>query len=382
MSIIRNQLLLLLFTLMVISIDMYTKHTISKGNNMANMASPAKKSFASDNYAGIHPACLQAIIDANTNHVGAYGSDPYTQQAVELFKKHFGNNIQVYFVLTGTAANVLGLASVLKSYQAIICAQTAHINVDECGAPEQFLGSKLLTIPSADGKVTVADIQKLLIDRGDQHKVQPAIISITQATELGTLYTPQEIQEITTFAHTNNMLVHMDGARLCNAAAALNVSLAALTRDVGIDILSFGGTKNGMMLGEAVIFFNKEMGHDFKYIRKQGMQLVSKMRFIAAQFSALLSNDLWYSNATHANAMAQLLAKELAHIPEITITHPVQANAVFARLDKQLIAQLQEKYNFYIWDEATSQVRWMTSFDTTAEDIYEFVSYIKSLLKK
>jgi threonine aldolase len=347
-----------------------------------NGAAMNKKSFASDNYAGIHPEVLQAIFDANQGHDKAYGGDMLTQKAIELFKKHFGTDIDVYFVLTGTAANVLGLSTLLKPYQAIICAETAHINVDEAGAPENYTGSKLLTIKTADGKITIDDIKNQLIAIGDQHKVQPKVVSITQATELGTLYTPEEIKKITDFAHSHNLLVHMDGARLCNAAAALNVSLAALTSDVGIDLLSFGGTKDGMMLGEAVVFFNKNLSQDFKFIRKQGMQLASKMRFISAQFIALLSNDLWKTNAQHANAMAHLLAEKIKEIPEIKISRSVQANAVFAYINPVLIPILQEKYFFYVWDDITSEVRWMTSFDITPEDISEFLDFIKLAIKK
>jgi len=342
-----------------------------------------KKSFASDNYAGIHPEILQAIIDANQGHDKAYGGDILTQKAIDLFKKHFGSQIDVYFVLTGTAANVLGLSALLKPYQGIICAETAHINTDEAGAPEKYTGSKLLTVKTTNGKITIEDIKNQLFAVGNQHKVQPKVVSITQGTELGTLYTQDEIKKITNFAHSHNMFVHMDGARLCNAAAALNLPLAAVTTDVNIDLLSFGGTKDGMMLGEAVIFFNKNLSEDFKFIRKQGMQLISKMRFISAQFIALLSNDLWKTNAQHANAMAQLLAEKLKEIPEITISRTVQANAVFAYVDPALVSILQEKYFFYIWDEITSEVRWMTSFDTTQRDILEFVDFIKqTILKK
>lgn len=339
-----------------------------------------KKSFASDNYAGIHPEILQAIIDANQGHDKAYGGDTLTQQAIELFKKHFGSEIDVYFVLTGTAANVLGLSTLLKPYQGIICAETAHINTDEAGAPEKYMGSKLLTVKTTNGKITIEDIKNQLFALGDQHRVQPKVISITQSTELGTLYTPDEIKKITDFAHSQAMFVHMDGARLCNAAAALNVPLATMTTNVGIDLLSFGGTKDGMMLGEAVIFFDKNVSKDFKFIRKQGMQLVSKMRFISAQFIALLSNDLWKKNAQHANAMAQLLAEKITDIPEIKISRNGQANAVFAYINPALIPILQEKYFFYIWDEITSEVRWMTSFDTTQEDILEFVDFIKQTI--
>jgi threonine aldolase len=361
-------------------ITTYFTAQYQKGKNSMEL-SPKRKSFASDNYAGIHPTILQAIIDANRGHTKAYGGDAYTQNAVELFKHHFGNDVDVYFVLNGTAANVLGLATLIKPYQAILCAETAHINVDECGAPEKFIGCKLLTVPTKDGKITVESLEQFLSNLNDQHRVQPKIISITQATELGTVYTPQEIRHITEFAHKNNMYVHMDGARLANAAAALNTSLAAITKDVGIDLLSFGGTKNGMMLGEAVVFFNKELSKEFKYIRKQGMQLASKMRFISAQFIALLSDNLWLNNAAHANAMAQLLADSIKNIPQIKISRPVQANAVFAYVDPKIIPLLQQEYNFYVWDEKTNEVRWMTSFDTTPEDIEEFVNFVKKVIE-
>lgn len=345
------------------------------------VCSMPKKSFASDNYAGIHPDILQAINDANVGHEKAYSGDTYTEKAVQLFKKHFGKNIDVYFVLTGTAANVLGLSTLLKPYQAVICPESAHINVDEAGAPENYTGSKLLTVKTADGKLTVTDIQNQLYALGDQHKVQPKVVSITQGTELGTLYTPEEIRKLTDFAHKNNMYVHMDGARLCNAAASLNKKLAELTTDCGIDLLSFGGTKDGMMIGEAVIFFNKELSKDFKFIRKQGMQLASKSRFIAAQFIALLSNDLWLKNAQHANKMAKLLEQEVKKITQVKISKKVEANAVFAIIDPKLIPLLQEKYFFYVWDEITNEVRWMTSFDTTPEDISEFTSFLKKSIK-
>ena len=338
------------------------------------------KGFASDNYAGIHPDILEAINTANKGHSKAYGDDTYTKEAIALFKKQFGNDIDVYFVCTGTAANVLSLSALLKPFQAIVCAESAHLNVDECGAPEKYLGCKLLTMPTKDGKLTVEAIKNHLINSGDQHKVQPKVLSITQGTELGTLYTPAEIKAITDFAHAHNLLVHMDGARLSNAAASLNVSLSAITQDVGIDVLCFGGTKDGMMLGEAIIFFNKELSKDFQYIRKQGMQLVSKMRFISAQFIALLTDNLWLKNAQHANAMAQLLADEIKKIPQITLSKPVQANAVFAYINPNVIPLVQEKYAFYVWDEATSEVRWMTSWDTTKEDILDFVACIKKTI--
>jgi threonine aldolase len=340
----------------------------------------AWKGFASDNYAGIHPSILKAINRANVGHSKAYGNDTYTEEAVQLFKQQFGQDADVYFVCNGTAANVLSLSALAKSYQAILCAESAHINVDECGAAEKYIGCKLITVPTTDGKLTVESIKNHVAHIGDQHKVQPKVISIAQSTELGTIYTPAEIKEITDFAHANNLYIHMDGARLSNAAARLNSSLAAITRDVGIDVLCFGGTKDGMMLGEAVIFFNKELSKEFQYIRKQGMQLVSKMRFISAQFTALLTDNLWLKNAQHANAMAQLLATQVAQIPQIKLSKQVQSNAVFAYVNPKLIPILQEKYYFYVWDEATSEVRWMTSWDTTQEDILNFVAYIKKTI--
>lgn len=339
------------------------------------------KSFASDNYAGVHPTIMKAMQDANQGHSKAYGADTYTQDAISLFKQHFGNEIDVYFVCNGTAANVLGLNTFLKSYQGIICAETAHINVDECGAAEKYIGCKLLTVPTQDGKITVDGIKHLLADRGDQHKVQPKVISISQSTESGTVYTLEEIRRITEFAHESDLFVHMDGSRISNAVASLKTTLAATTKDVGIDFLSFGGTKDGMMLGDAVVFFNKELSKDFKFIRKQGMQLVSKMRFISAQFIALLTDDLWLKNAQHANAMAKLLYDEIKKIPEIKIGKEIQANAVFAIVNPKLIPLLQEKYFFYVWNEAISEVRWMTSWDTTEKDVHDFVDFIKQAIK-
>lgn len=339
------------------------------------------KSFASDNYAGVHPHLLKAIHDANEGHTQAYGNDRYTQEAIALFKQHLGQDVDVYFVCNGTAANVLSLNTLLKSYQAVICADSAHIHVDECGSAEKYTGCKLLPIATKDGKLTVDGIADYLTLRGNQHKVQPKLVSISQTTEWGTIYTLEEIKQITEFAHAHDLLVHMDGSRLSNAVASLNTTLAAITKEAGIDVLSFGGTKNGMMLGEAVIFFNKELAKDFPYIRKQGMQLISKMRFISAQFIALLNEDLWLKNAHQANAMAQLLADEIKKIPAITLSQEPQANAVFASLNPKIIPILQEKYDFYVWNEALSEVRWMTAWDTTIEDIQDFVAFIKQTLQ-
>ncbi len=341
-----------------------------------------KRGFASDNNAGIHPEVLKAISEANTGHVIGYGDDIYTEEALCTIKEHFGQDIDVYFVFNGTGANVLGMKAVTESYNSIICAETAHINVDECGAPEKFTGCKLLPIPTENGKITVEQIKYHMHGFDFEHHSQPKVISITQATELGTVYTLNEIKKITQYAHEDNMLVHMDGARLSNAVVSLNTNFKEITNDAGIDVLSFGLTKNGSMNAEAVIFFNKVLSEDFKYYRKQGMQLASKMRYMAVQFTALLRNELWLKNAHHANRMALVLAERVADIPRITVTQKVEANGVFAIIPKEIISSLQEKFFFYVWNEERSEVRWMTSFDTTEKDIDEFINQLKSLLKK
>lgn len=339
-----------------------------------------KRGFASDNNAGIHPEILQAIAAVNHGHVTGYGDDPITRQAINRFKQEFGNDIDVYFVFNGTGANVLALSSLTRSYHSVICAESAHIQVDECGAPEKFTGCKLLPVKTHQGKIYPDEIKQQLHGFEFEHHSQPGIISISQVTELGTVYTPEEIKAITTLAHQHGMLVHMDGARIANAAVALDLPFAAFTRDAGIDVLSFGGTKNGMMLGEAVIFFHPGQSQHTKYIRKQSMQLFSKMRFISAQFLAYFENDLWKQNAAHANKMAKLLEQEILKINGVTLTQKTEANGVFAILPKKIIPQLQEQYFFYIWDELASEVRWMTSFDTTEEDIYGFIRALKQLL--
>ncbi|MET3289723.1 UNVERIFIED_CONTAM: threonine aldolase [Brevibacillus sp. OAP136] len=337
------------------------------------------KSFASDNYAGIHPEIVQAIIDANVGHASSYGNDSYSEKAVATFKKHFGEDIDVFFVFNGTAANVLSFKAITKSYQSIICAETAHLHVDECGAPELLTGCKTLTLPTLDGKLTPEIIKKQLYGFGDQHHSQPKVISITQSTELGTVYSAAEITAIADLAHQHGMLLHMDGSRISNAAASLGLSFKEFTADAGVDVLSFGGTKNGLMMGEAIVFFNRGLAEDFKYIRKQTMQLGSKMRYIAAQFEALLSNDLWFRNANNANEMAKLLASKIERIPQITITQKVEANAVFAIIPREYIPLLQQVSFFYVWSEEKSEVRWMTSFDTTREDIDRFVEQIEKI---
>ncbi len=338
------------------------------------------RSFASDNNAGIHPQVLKAIAAANHGHTVGYGDDPYTDSAIEKFKTHFGPGIEVFFVFNGTAANCLGLKALTNAYHSVICADAAHIYVDECGAPEKFTGCKLVPIAASNGKLTVDGVSGAYHGIGDQHHVQPRVISITQATEVGTVYKPREIEALARFVHDRKMFLHMDGARVANAAASLGLTLRQATRDLGVDVLSFGGTKNGLMGAEAVIFFNKKLGAEFLYLRKQGMQLASKMRFIAVQFEALLSDNLWLKNAKHANQMAKLLEKQLGGIPKLKVIYPVEANGVFVQIPRATIAKLLKHYFFYVWDEKQSIVRWMCSFDTTEQDVDEFVRLLRKSL--
>ena len=347
---------------------------------MAVPKSP-RRSFASDNNAGVHPEIVEAIRAVNEGHVVAYGDDDVTARAVKLFKKHFGKDVEVFFVFGGTGANTLGLKAITKPYHAVICAETAHINVDECGAPEKFTGCKLVALQTPDGKLRVEQLEPLVHVFGNEHHVQPRVVSISQATEMGTVYKKKELKAIADFAHANNMLLHVDGARLANAAASLDASLKSITADAGVDVLSFGGTKNGMIYGEAVVFFDPKLAEDFKFIRKQGMHLPSKMRFISGQFETLLSGDLWSRSAAHANRMARLLASELKKVPQITLTQAVEANGVFAIVPKQFIPQLQKKYFFYVWNEAISEVRLMCSFDTSEEDIHDFVGVVRRVVR-
>ena len=341
----------------------------------------ASRGFASDNNAGIHPDILKAILSANVGHNIAYGDDPHTASAINKFKEHFGKNTDVYFVFTGTGANVLGLKAITEPFNSIICAETSHLNVDECGAPEKFTGCKLLAVPTRDGKITVEQINRQMRGFGDTHHAQPKAVSITQATELGTVYTEKEIRVIADFVHSKECFLHMDGARISNAAASLDASLKQITADAGVDVLSFGGTKNGMMMGEAVIFFDKGLSKNFRYIRKQGTQLASKMWFIAVQFESLLSNGLWLKNAKHANNMARQLADKIAKIPEIKLTQKTEANGVFAIVPKHWVPILQKKYFFYVWNDETSEVRLMTSFDTQEKDITSFMETIQQVRK-
>jgi threonine aldolase len=334
----------------------------------------ARKSFGSDNHAGTHPEVMRAIVEANVRDASAYGADPWTEQAVGELRRLSGTDGEAYLVLNGSGANVLGLGLLLGRHEAVICAETAHINTDECGASERILGTKLLTVPSADGKITPDQIAGRLVGRGDEQFVQPGVVAVTQSTEFGTCYSLAELRAIKEFCAANQLRVYLDGARLANAAAHLGCSIAELAACA--DVLSFGGTKNGAMGVEAVLVMHPAETVNAKYLRKQHMQLSSKMRFLGAQFNALLTGDLWLRNAAHANAMAARLAAGLAALPEVEVVYPVQADAVFARLDPGHVASLQRDWMFHVWDESTSTVRWMTAFDTEESDVDDFLAAI------
>ncbi|MBP5758333.1 MAG: low specificity L-threonine aldolase [Bacteroidales bacterium] len=338
------------------------------------------RGFGSDNHSGISPEILEAISNANNVHALAYGEDEYTVALEKEIKRHFGEQATIYPVFNGTGANVLCIDALLRSHNAVICAETAHINVDECGAPQRITGAKLLTVATPDGKLTPEMIKQHLHGIGFQHHSQPRVVSVAQSTELGTLYTLKELKTLSDFVHANNMLLHIDGARLANAAVALGCTFRQMTTDIGADAVSFGGTKNGLMMGESVVLLNPALNEDFLYRRKQAMQLCSKMRFVSAQFLAYLENDLWRRNAEHSNAMAQLLYQQVKDLPGLEIMYPVQVNAVFAKLPHEVWTKLLEHYFFYDWDEAENVVRWMCSFDTQKEDILQFVECLKGIL--
>lgn len=348
-----------------------------------------KKSFASDNWSGVCPEIMQALAKVNANHNPAYGEldDPVNKAAIEKFKVHFGENISVFFVYNGTAANVLGVGQLMRSYHAVVTAKTAHINEDECAAPEKFLGSKIIEIETENGKIIPEQVEPFLKSIGFQHHAQPKVISISQVTEMGTIYTANEIKALADFAHNNHMFLHLDGARIANAVTALDTDFKSITTDTGVDVLSFGGTKNGLMFGEAVVFFNKDLAKDFEYLRKQGMQLHSKMRYISAQFDRYLSDNLWKTNALAANKMAQKLVASLVQFTKLKITQEVRANGAFVLMPEKLITALQKDYFFHVWNESPKgessrkEVRLMCSWDTTEEDIKGFVELLKQYLK-
>ncbi len=333
-----------------------------------------RRHFASDNWAGVHPEVLAAIASVNSGHVPSYGHDEYTAAATAKLRADLGENAAIFFVFGGTGANVLSLQSIAQSFNTVICAESAHIYTSECAAAEKHIGCKLSPVPSLDGKIDRDGIAQHLHHFGNDHHVQPSAVSISQASEYGTVYAPDEIRLISSFAHEHGLRLHMDGARLANAAAHLGVSLREISGDAGVDVLSFGGTKNGMIAGEAVVFFDEALARDFKYRRMQGMQLSSKMRFIAAQFDAMFTGNLWLRSATHANAMAERLGIGIAALQGCRVTQRVQANEVFAVIPREHIAALQDITYFQVWDEAASEARFVCSFDTTEDDIAEFLT--------
>ncbi len=345
--------------------------------------------FGSDNNSGAHPRILEALERANSSSFSSYGEDPFTEEAEKEFKKIFGPEAGIFPVFLGTGANVVGLKAMTAPYEAIICAESAHINTDECGAPESAIGCKLYTLPHEHGKITPEQCLPLLERRSAVTHSYPITLSITQSTEFGTLYTLEELKAFGEFCKRHELFLHMDGARICNAAAAMGLSPAALSTELGVDMLSFGGTKNGLLFGEAVITLNPRFKRALPYLRKQSCQLMSKMRFISAQFVEYLKDGLWRENALHANEMAALLRAELENLPGLTLTRPTQVNAVFARLPRKAIGELHKNFYFYIWDENDApggpkdwpEVRWMTSFNTSEDDVARFAGAIKKLAR-
>lgn len=343
---------------------------------------PDLRGFASDNYAGVHPEILSAIALANGGHQVAYGEDDYTAGLQSVVRRHFGPEAEVFPVFNGTGANVVALQALTDRWGAVICADSAHINVDECGAPERVGGLKLLTVPTEDGKLTPDLIDREAYGWDDEHRAMPQVVSITQNTELGTVYTPDEIRAICEHAHERGMKVHLDGARIANAAASLDMPMRSFTNVAGVDVLSYGGTKNGMLFGEAVIVLNHGVARAMKHIRKLSMQLPSKMRFVSVQLEALLAGDLWLRNARHANSMASRLEAGARRVEGVEVLHPVQANAVFARLPHDVAERLQKRHRFYFWDEPAGVVRWMCSFDTTETDVDAFTAALAEEMGK
>ncbi len=350
------------------------------------MTTELRRTFNSDNYSGVHPEVLTAIAEANTGHTGAYGADPWTQRLQDVVHAQFGDGAAAYPVFNGTGANVVALASMLPRWGAVITARTAHINVDENAAPERVGGVKLWTVEAPAGKLTPELVAAQAYGWGDQHRAQPLVVSISQATELGTVYTPSEVLALTTQAHDLGMRVHVDGSRLANAAAALGVSLRALTTDVGVDVVSLGGTKNGMLMGEAVVVLDAGAVDGIEYVRKLSTQLPSKMRFVSAQLIALYEDDLWHRSASHSNAMATRLHDRLSaalaagQVQGLVLTQPTETNAVFAILPPDVIEPLRERFGFYDWDATRSELRWMCSFDTTEDDVDAFAAAVIAAL--
>ena len=344
------------------------------------MSELRRRGFASDNSAGVHTDVLAAIAAVNDGHALAYGHDPYSERVEAKVAAQFGGDARAFFVFNGSAANVLSLRAACRPWEGAICADSAHVNVDECGAPESVAGIKLLTVPADDGKLTPELAAQRLERIGDEHVVQPRVLTVSQSTELGTVYEPDELRALASFAHEHGLVFHIDGSRLTNAAAALGVSLGEASTAAGADIVSFGGTKNGLLGGEAVVFADPGLADGFLYLRKLTLQLASKMRFIAAQFDAYLEGELWRRNAEHANAMAARLRDAVAGIDDVRLTREVQANVVFATIPGHAIAPLQERFAFYTWDERSGEVRWMCSWDTTEADVDAFADAIAQQL--
>jgi threonine aldolase len=336
--------------------------------------------FNSDNYAPVLPEVMAALHAVNAGHEPAYGDDAVTARVDALLKREFGERAHAFLVLNGTGANVVGLRALLQPWQGVVCAESAHLNVDEGGAPERVGGFKLLPVATQDGKLTPELVEPWIARIGDEHAIQPGVVSVTQSTELGTLYTPVELRALAEFAHANGMRLHVDGARLANAAAALDVPLKALSTDVGADVVSFGGTKAGLMLGEAIVLLGDGLEPALPYLRKQSMQLASKMRYLAAQFEALLTDELWRRAAGHSNAMAARLAAALEGVEGVRVTQRVQANAVFAVLPPGVAERLQADWGFYTWDEHTGEVRWMCAHDTRPEEVDAFAAAVRDAL--
>jgi threonine aldolase len=335
------------------------------------------RSFGSDNHSGVHPLIWQAMSDANQDHAPSYGTDPWTEKAKEQMNALFGRAVETFFVFNGTAANVTALKSLGRSWNSVLCSDVSHLNLDECAAPEVIAQTKLIPVPSVDGKVSLARCAEFLVRRGDQHHTQVRGLSLTQPTELGTCYTVEEIRSLTTWAHSEGLFVHIDGARLANAVSFLKTTFKEMLTDTGVDVVSFGGTKNGLAFGEAVVFVNTSLSKDFIYLRKQLAQLPSKTRFIAAAFSRYLQGNLWQEIASSGHTKALSLAAAVKDIPGVEITRPVQSNAVFAKIPKAWVKAVRQKYFFYVWDEKTFECRWMISFDTTDEDIAGFAEALR-----
>ena len=335
-------------------------------------------SFGSDNHCGIHPALLESLIEVNHGHCPSYGLDPWSQQLKEKVKELFGAE-DCFMVFNGTAANVLCLQAGVKSFESVICTDVSHLNVDECGAPEKIAGCKLIPVPSQNGKFILSELEGLVFRKGDQHFSQTRMISMTQPTEYGTIYSPEEFADLKEFAKKHNLLIHMDGARLANATQSLKLSFKQLTQ--GVDLLSFGGTKNGFLLGELVIPLNKDLAQDLKFLRKQSLQLPSKSRFIAAPFLRYFDNNLWAEIAHQENSMAHYLGEKLSQFPEVHVTQPIEVNSVFCTIPRKWIKSLRKSFFFYVWNEKTFEIRLMTSFDTTKEHIDSFCQAIEKLAK-